>query len=84
MMFSGIQIDIQGIFIFNSIGNSPIKYEHVYYVRNNFTSDDLGSYSDRNITNPCDPNPCKNGGICEVGLNYSKNCLCLENYQGIF
>jgi hypothetical protein len=83
MMFSGFQIDIQGIFIFNSIGNSPIKYQHVYNVRNNFFSDELGSFSDQNITNLCDPNPCKHGGICEMGFNNTKNCLCLENYQGI-
>jgi hypothetical protein len=82
-MFYGFQIDIQGIFIFNSIGNSIIKYEHVYYVRNNFFSDELGSYSDQNITNLCDPNPCQHDGICEMGFNNTINCLCRENYQGI-
>jgi hypothetical protein len=82
-MFYGFQIDIQGIFIVNSIGNSIIKYEHVYYVRNNFFSDELGSYSDQSITNLCDPNPCKHDGICEMGFNNTINCLCRENYQGI-
>ncbi len=83
MIFNGYQIEIQAIFIFNSTGDSQIKYQHIYYVRNNFISNDLGSYSDQNITNPCNSNPCKNNGTCLLGYNNTISCLCLENYNGI-
>ena len=82
MMFSGFQIDIQGIFIFNSIGNSPIKYQHVYNVRNNIVSNDQAKTSYPNIYNPCDSSPCQNNGSCSIGFNNSLICLCPEKYNG--
>jgi hypothetical protein len=77
MIFEGVQIDIQAVFIFNNRGYRQISYEHIYEVQNNYVSNDQGSYSD-----PCDSNPCKNDGTCLLGYNNTIICSCPENFKG--
>jgi hypothetical protein len=80
MIINGTQIDIKRIFIFNT--KSQIGYQHIYYVHNNYVSNDLSGYSDQNKTDPCDSNPCQNGGTCLLGYNNTISCLCPQNYNG--
>ena len=34
------------------------------------------------INGTCNPNPCDNGGTCQIGLGKSFSCLCPEGYIG--
>lgn len=35
-------------------------------------------------SDPCDPNPCQNGGICRLTLGGSTSCVCNNYYTGPF
>ncbi len=39
----------------------------------------------KNLTFPCSPNPCRNGGLCEVNnINPNRySCSCSPNFTGI-
>jgi hypothetical protein len=81
-IFNGVHIDIQAIFIFYNKGNVQANYYHIYEVQNNFVSNDQGSYFDQNIIDPCDSNPCQNGGTCLLGYKNTISCSCPEDYKG--
>jgi hypothetical protein len=82
MIFEGVQIDIQTIFIFQNQVSRQTDYKHIYQVQNNFVSNHQGNDSDQTITDPCDSNPCQNGGTCFIGSNNAISCFCPRNFNG--
>ncbi len=72
MFLNGYQVDIQTIVLFNEFGRQN-KYQHIYYVRNDASS---------NIIDPCSSAPCLNGGTCYAGYYNEFNCLCTRDYTG--
>ena len=34
------------------------------------------------VANPCEPNPCQNGGECSVDAEGKFSCACAEGFEG--
>ena len=78
MTIESFQIDIQPLFILKTTHSD---FEYIYYVRNNIVGNDQGSSPDQ-YNDPCDPNPCKNGGSCSIGFENTVSCFCPEKFSG--
>jgi hypothetical protein len=79
MTIEGFQIDIQPLF---KLDTSQSDFVYIYTVRNNIVENDQGSFPDQNNYDPCDSDPCKNGGTCSIGFNNTVSCFCQEKFDG--
>ena len=69
------QVDFQAAVVGDSL-----SYVHFYEIQVNiFGSDASGSEVFNGI---CDPNPCENGGTCQIGFGNRLSCQCPGGYIG--
>ncbi len=71
---NGNQINIQ-----TAIVGDLLKYSHYYEIQVNLFGPDLNDNSA--FSSKCIPNPCENGGTCQIGL-YKEYCLCPPGFTG--
>lgn len=80
---NGTQVDIQPVFVFDSKIGKQLSYEHIYFFQNNLIGDEQADeFSNKSLSNPCKPNPCKNAGVCTIGIGFSSNCFCSPDLTG--
>ena len=75
IVIAGIQVDIQ-----TAIVGKSLEYIHYYEIQVNIFGSDLNDHAP--INSPCIPNPCVNGGSCQIGLSKQFSCLCPSDYEG--
>ena len=80
----GSQINIQPAVIIDE-QDVQVSYKQIYFVENSKRGDDQNDQF-TNLTQQtiCQPNPCKNGGLCFVGFMNTFVCMCSRDYTGIF
>ena len=69
---NGNQINIQTVIV-----GDLLKYKHYYEI---LFGPDLNDNSTFN--SKCIPNPCKNGGTCQIGSSKEYSCSCSFGYSG--
>ena len=69
---NGNQINIQTVIVGDSL-----KYSHYYEI---LFGHDLND--DTKFNSKCFPNPCKNGGTCQIGSSKEYSCLCPPGLTG--
>ncbi len=72
---NGYQINIQ-----TAIVGDLLIYSHYYEIQVNFFGSDLNDNTTFNSS--CIPNPCENGGTCQIGLSEEHFCSCPSGYIG--
>ena len=75
IVIAGIQVDIQ-----TAIVGKSLEYIHYYGIQANIFGSDLNDHAP--INSPCTPNPCENGGTCQIGLSRQFSCFCRSGYDG--
>lgn len=80
LIINGTQVNIQAAIL----GYTHVdSYQHFYSIEQNFGGSDLDdNFANYTINNPCDSNPCQNGGTCEVGLTGRYVCTCPDYITG--
>jgi hypothetical protein len=79
-MINGTQVNFQAaILAYSNIE----QYQYYYSIASNIVTSDLDDYlANATVINPCDANPCKNDGICVIGIANNFVCLCPEYIIG--
>ena len=72
---NGTQVDFQAAIVGDSL-----SYMHYYEIQVNLFGSDVSGSEVFNGT--CNPNPCENGGNCQIGLGNGFSCLCPDGYIG--